>query len=232
MFVITDAHVSEAYGNVDDFFSMLKAVGETDENLVFLGDIFELWIGLKRYEGVIHRDFVRWCKTQQAKRSIGFIEGNHEFYVTRRHRECFTWSSGKGFFEVDERRLWVHGDLINRADKNYLRFRRLTKNFLTKALVYGLPRGPAMVERLKAKLKTTNQNFKMSLPKEAINAYAEAQFARGVKQIIVGHFHQDYSYKDNYGNSLRILPDWFSTGLIGKLTSEELCVSPWQKISG
>ena len=232
MIIITDSHVSDAYGNVDAFFEMLTALSETRDDIVFLGDIFELWVGLNRYEGVIHRDFIRWCKSQKARRAIGFIEGNHEFFVTQKHRDNFTWSSKLGHLDKVQSNLWVHGDLINRADKNYLRFRRLSKNWLTKALVYSLPRGPSFVEKLKAKLKTTNQDFRMGLPKEALNQFAEEQFAKGVRQIIVGHFHQDYKYENANGCILRVLPDWYSNQTIGHLSSDGIEVMPWGKYIG
>jgi len=44
MIIIADAHIDESRGNESAFFQMLEAIEKTDHDIVFLGDIFELWI--------------------------------------------------------------------------------------------------------------------------------------------------------------------------------------------
>ena len=56
MILIADAHTGKA--NVGAFFEMLEAIADTGETVVFLGDIFDLWIGLPRYETDQHRRFL------------------------------------------------------------------------------------------------------------------------------------------------------------------------------
>ncbi|MGD9260629.1 MAG: hypothetical protein PVG44_09290, partial [Desulfobacterales bacterium] len=65
MIIITDAHVSKDQGNYKDFFKMLKSLEKNSQELVFLGDIFDLWIALSRYENDIHRNFIAWCHEQR-----------------------------------------------------------------------------------------------------------------------------------------------------------------------
>jgi len=204
--VITDAHVSEANGNVAAFFDMLDAVAAGGEDVVFLGDIFDLWIALPRYEDAHQARFLNWCRREKARRVIGFVEGNHEFYVVHRHCDAFTWADADG--RRDGRLLWVHGDLINRADTNYLRWRRLSKNALMRALVRVLPGGPRLVQRVKAKMKKTNKAFRIGLPREALKAFA-ARCAGTVDQVFVGHFHEAYAVEAD-GVRLAVLPDWFA----------------------
>ena len=43
-------------------------------------NIFDLWIALPRYEDEIHTKFIDWCRKQKHIRTIGYLEGNHEFY--------------------------------------------------------------------------------------------------------------------------------------------------------
>jgi UDP-2,3-diacylglucosamine pyrophosphatase LpxH len=83
MIIIADAHIDEACGNDTDFFRMLHALENNDHDVVFLGDIFDLWIALPRYEKNSHRQFLSWCQEQKSHRSIGFIEGNHEYFVAQ-----------------------------------------------------------------------------------------------------------------------------------------------------
>ena len=45
LIIITDAHISNENRNVVDFFFMLEKLAANDDDIVFLGDIFDLWIG-------------------------------------------------------------------------------------------------------------------------------------------------------------------------------------------
>ena len=65
MIIITDAHVSKIKGNDASFLKMLEALEKNSQDLIFLGDIFDLWIALPRYEDDIHREFISWCREQK-----------------------------------------------------------------------------------------------------------------------------------------------------------------------
>lgn len=230
MIVVADAHVSETHNNVDPFFRMLSKISQTDQDVVFLGDIFELWIGLQRYEDANHNRFVEWCRTEKGNRTIGFIEGNHEFYVAQRHKSAFDWCSSKSHFIESQNLLFVHGDLINREDKNYLRFRALSKNPIAKWLVRWMPTGPEQVQKLKAKLKKTNQEFRLGLPKRAIQSFADEMFQKGIYKIMVGHFHEEFKIKNQDGKSLHVIPDWFTNQTVAVLVGEDVSIVPWEKL--
>ena len=90
---IADAHLVDAADSSDGFFEFLKKIGESEYQIVFLGDIFELWIAFDAYEEPIHRRFLEWCRTEKERRMVGFLEGNHEFYVAWRHGDAFTWAA-------------------------------------------------------------------------------------------------------------------------------------------
>ena len=81
MIIVSDAHINKSRGNHSEFFKMLAAIEKTEHDLIFLGDIFDLWIALPRYEEDIHVNFIAWSREQKDSRTIGFLEGNHEFYV-------------------------------------------------------------------------------------------------------------------------------------------------------
>lgn len=228
MIVITDAHVSHANGNTDAFFEMLDVLRNWPEEIVFLGDIFDLWISLPRYEENIQKRFLAWCEQRRAL-GVGFIEGNHEFYVTRRNGACFSWHSESGHQKGDV--LMVHGDLINREDRNYLWWRRLSKNAVMRTFVRFLPGGPKLVHDVKAKMKKTNQAYRIHLPKEALESYGRQCFQRGIKQVLVGHFHERFLFEGENGERLDVLPDWFATQEITNLkASGELEIGHWQQV--
>lgn len=89
MIIIADTHLSPTKGNIPEFFQMLDTFKKNNEDLVFLGDIFDLWIALPRYESDFHRKFLAWCREQRNHRIIGFIEGNHEFFVAEERKSLF-----------------------------------------------------------------------------------------------------------------------------------------------
>jgi UDP-2,3-diacylglucosamine pyrophosphatase LpxH len=211
MIIITDAHVSRTRNNHTAFFKMLTAIEKTDHGLIFLGDIFDLWIALPRYESDLHHEFVAWCRCQKSERTIGFVEGNHEFYLSNQRDNAFSWCSN-GAWWVDEGGLvFAHGDHVNRKDKKYLLFRRLVKSNLTRFLLNHLPYGPQLTESIKRGLKNTNKKFRMQIPYDEIQFFADSRFAEGFDTIFLGHFHQEYCYRNPESKKLFTLPDWLTT---------------------
>jgi len=218
-----------AHNNHDAFFQMLSMLEKRDESLVFLGDIFDLWISLPRYEEPIQKQFLQWCSRLKASgRTIGFIEGNHEFFMVERNKSSFSWSSTRE--HRDGHTLFVHGDLINSRDKNYLRFRKITKNPITKTLVRYMPMGAALAHKVKNDLKKTNQAFRIGLPQDALECYARDMFQLGVRHILVGHFHQSFRYDGGEKRFLQILPDWYATGMVSFYDGEEVQSVHWKTL--
>ena len=211
MIIIADAHISRAHGNHEFFFKMLESLNETGHDLIFLGDIFDLWIALPHYEQDIQRDFIAWCRKEKNHRSIGYMEGNHEYFLANERSSDFTWCSRKPWQRDDAGVLFAHGDQINRKDKNYLGFRKLTKNNAAKFIIRFLPFGPQILQSIKQRLKKTNAEFRLQLPEAEIKNFAEARFSEGVEIIFVGHFHRQYVYRNRDSKELHALPDWFST---------------------
>ena len=211
MIIITDAHISRAAGNHATFFRMLESLEDNQQDLIFLGDIFDLWVALPRYENEDHHRFLAWCREQKANRTIGFLEGNHEFYLTRYRSTDFTWCSADVWRRKNTGTLFVHGDQVNYRDRNYLYFRKIAKSTLGRLFLHALPFGPRFADSIKLGLKNTNMEFRKFLPREEIESYANARFAEGIDTIFVGHFHREYTYQNADSKSLYVLPDWFST---------------------
>jgi UDP-2,3-diacylglucosamine hydrolase len=211
MIIITDAHISMAKGNQAIFFKMLESFEKNNHELIFLGDIFDLWVALPHYEEEIHRDFIAWCRRQKSHRTIGYMEGNHEYYLANERASDFTWCSENAWWRDAGGVLFVHGDRVNRKDKKYLVFRKLVKNTVLKYIICHLPFGPRITHSIKRRLKKTNIKFRLQLPKAQLENFAQTRFAEGVKIIFMGHFHQQYLYRNPDAKELHVLPDWFST---------------------
>lgn len=229
MILISDSHVSIAHNNQSAFFQMLERLEQRSDPLVFLGDIFDLWVSLPRYQEPYQKRFLEWCdRLVKSGRTVGFIEGNHEFFVVERNSSCFSWSSPSGHQEGET--LFVHGDLINKMDKNYLRFRKITKNPIAKTLVRFMPMGPRLAHKAKSDLKKTNQAFRIGLPEDALIAYAREMFSRGIHHILVGHFHQSYRYEEGEHRFLQILPDWYATGMVSIYDGKTVQSQHWESL--
>jgi UDP-2,3-diacylglucosamine pyrophosphatase LpxH len=214
MIIIADAHIDVDRGVESGFFQMLQVIEKTDQDVIFLGDIFDLWVALPRYEEEIHKLFLSWCRGQKNRRSVGFIEGNHEYFVADEKKDHFTWCSDAASWKDDKGNLFCHGDQINRCDKNYLRFRKCTKNKIGKTIVRFFPFGPRFV------------------PEDMIAEYAEGEFKDGAKMIFVAHFHQDYIYRNPESKALYVLPGWFKTKQITlyDMESEQVNSLHWRDI--
>ncbi len=211
MIIVTDAHISKTRGNQTPFFRMLASFEGNGQELIFLGDIFDLWIALDRYENDIHRDFAAWCRKEKSRRTIGFMEGNHEYYLAEERISDFTWCTRKSWQRDEAGLIFAHGDQINLKDLNYLRFRKLAKNRFSKFIIRHLPFGPELARMVKREIKKTNSRFRVHMPHAEIQSFAEARFAEGIEIIFMGHFHREQLYRNGDGKKLYLLPDWFST---------------------
>ncbi|UCD81839.1 MAG: metallophosphoesterase [Desulfobacterales bacterium] len=209
--IITDAHVGKAAENIGAFFRMLEAFEKTDHDLIFLGDIFDLWIAMPRYEKDIHAHFSGWCREQKTNRTIGFLEGNHEFFLADEKADTFTWCAKNAWRRDHSGVLFVHGDQINRKDRMYLCFKKLTKNKITKFILRNLPGGPSLIGSIQLGLNQLNNKYRGYIPEEEIKYFAESRFAEGIDTIFAGHFHREYCYRNDESKELYILPDWLST---------------------
>ena len=233
MIIIADAHVSKTRGNHTTFFQMLETLERTGHDLIFLGDIFDLWIALPRYEDEIHTKFIDWCRKQKHIRTIGYLEGNHEFYLASERAQAFAWCSGEGWYRDDAGLLLVHGDQINRKDRGYLLFNKLIKNNLIKYILRYLPYGPDIASSVKQRLKKTNKKFRIQIPWHEIRLFAADRFAEGVDTILVGHFHQESSLPSHESKNLYILTDWLSTQKVTvyEKTSQKLSMLHWKELA-
>jgi len=229
MIVIVDCHVSARNGTADEFHAMLERLAQSREDLVFLGDTFELWIALRAYEDELHRRFLAWCVRQKEERSVGFVEGNHEFFVAEERGGCFSWCVPEARQEPGGL-LLVHGDLIDRRDRGYRLLRRVSKSRLMKlALRCFPPGGKALVALASRGLAFRGRK---ALPEQELRRFAEATFARDARTILTGHFHRPYLYRRADGRCLHTVPAWRDSRAVVRLdsSSHEFTILRWQEV--
>lgn len=230
MIIIADAHAGIKDGLEPDFLAMLKALESSTEDLVFLGDIFDLWIAFPRYESDLHREFLAWCRAQKARRNVYFVEGNHEFFVNNRRREAFTaYDDSENGLQLGKF-LFVHGDRVNLKDKNYLRFRNTVKSGVVSFFVRFMPCGPRIVHYVKVGMKKTNHNFRKYIPKAEIMDFARKAKSLDVEIIFLGHFHHGEIIETD-GLTVCMVPDWYKTRQVACFDPalKQIAFLPWQE---
>jgi UDP-2,3-diacylglucosamine pyrophosphatase LpxH len=211
MIIVADAHISRIRKNHHAFFDMLAAVEKTDHEIVFLGDIFDLWVALPGYEDDLHGAFVSWCRRRKKVQGVGFMEGNHEFFLADQRSRDFTWCSQAPWRRGEDGTLFVHGDRINRRDKKYLVFRGVTKSSLARWILQNLPCGPPVTAFIRKRLERSGNVHRTTIPWNAIEAFAQSRFAEGAATVFVGHFHREYRLGGEASKALYMLPDWSGT---------------------
>ena len=229
--MIADAHLT-CRTPEDGFFRMLDAAAclPGDIGVIFLGDVFDLWIALPGYENAEHRRFLDWCRREKTKRKVIFLEGNHEFFVARTYGDAFTYA-GEGMYQ-DGLLQWLHGDRINKEDHGYAFLRFMIRNRLTRWFLrlIGPTFGPAFAHYVRERLRTTNQAYKHYFPEPHALRYLTSCPPDSV--VFAGHFH-DRVTKTAEGRILEVLPAYAEASELAYYdpASTELAVFPADRIA-
>lgn len=191
--LITDSHLIEHCPERAAFRFLLEKISGSDYDVLFLGDIFDIWIGCRGYETTVHREFMDWCSQEKGKRNLWYLEGNHEFFIHRNRSQYFT-EVFPDHAVLDDGALFVsHGDTVNYHDKAFAFLRGSLRNpfsyFLMKLFGYtGL--GTSFSGKVRKDLRGTNQKQKHYFPEKELEELSEDLLAHGVVSAAVGHFHR------------------------------------------
>ncbi len=205
--LVADLHLQENTPAVQDFRAFLRRLSAGTDDVCFLGDIMELWIALPAFENELQRDFLEWCRQELPRRNIYLLEGNHEFFVVQHHRDCFS-AAAENCLQIGEN-LFCHGDAILTGNgRGHLLFRWFSKCRLAHFLLKYLPCAPNIVSRIKAAMQERARGYSKAFPAQAVEAWSKEQFAAGIKNVFLGHFHREYRRQRRNGPNLFCLPDW------------------------
>ena len=192
--IITDSHLTEHCPERTVFRFLLEKISESDYDVLFLGDIFDIWIGCKGYETSVHREFMEWCSKEKNKRKLWYIEGNHEFFIHRNRSGYFT-EVFQDFALLDGNVLFAaHGDRVNHHDKAYAFLRGLLRNpvsyFVLKLFGYtGF--GSSFSGKVRKDLQRTNQKQRFYFPETELKELDQSLQSGGVESAVLGHFHHN-----------------------------------------
>ncbi|HLO68844.1 MAG TPA: VanZ family protein [Holophaga sp.] len=182
--LVADPHWS---GGLTGLMEATAAHPEAD--WLFLGDVFDVWVGLPGMETPLQEAFLAWVDERRAKgRWVGLWLGNREYFLDRHAARFDFMGEGTGAGLEGEALAFEHGDLINTADRKYRLWNLVSRSGPMWLLASLLPRGTAraLATRLERALATTNRAYKLAFPREA---FREAAAEHSGQTFITGHFH-------------------------------------------
>jgi UDP-2,3-diacylglucosamine hydrolase len=212
--LIADAHLGGPGGNAAPLIAQLEALpGEGCTHLVLMGDLFQAWVGDRRFETPeIAAVIPVLRRLRERGLRVDYIEGNRDFFLAdSRYADAFDSVALEVSFTVSGRRfLAVHGDGLNDRDWPYRFWRRLSKSALSRCLVRRIPGALArrLVDSTEQRLSQTNFKHRAALPEEPIRRYAERRLAEGHDALLLGHFHEERVWEVAGGRVL-LLEAWF-----------------------
>ena len=143
--VFADSHLGQAEGDADDFLGALAAVRRRGfGTVVLLGDIFQYFIGDRKFETPLVRRVVEgWAALAADGLSLRYVEGNRDFFLKGSPwaKPFSAYGDTDGLEVAGRRYAFVHGDRINTSDLPYRFWRVLSKNPVSFAVMKILP-GP------------------------------------------------------------------------------------------
>jgi UDP-2,3-diacylglucosamine hydrolase len=212
--LLADSHLSGPGGSAGPLVDQLAALpAQGCDRLILMGDVFQAWIGARRFENDDIRAVVTALRSLRAGGlRIDYVEGNRDFFLKDSvYADAFDGVVLETSFTVDGvRYLAVHGDGLNDRDWKYRFWRWLSKSRPVRFLVLRIPERLAhrMVHGTEQRLSQTNFKHRAALPEEAIRRYAERRLAEGYDVLLLGHFHEARTWTVR-GGEVRLLDAWF-----------------------
>lgn len=212
--VIADAHLGGPGGGGEELADQLRALEPGRcARVLFLGDLFHLWIGSRRFETPEVRllaPVIRDLRRRGIR--VSYVEGNRDFFLAGgAYDDLFDDYDLEIRFQAGgSRYLAVHGDGLNRRDWRYRCWSRLSKNPVSRRLLFRLPSGIGrrLVTSTERGLSGTNLEHKSRIPEGVIRRYAARRLAEGHDVLLLGHFHAARRWRQG-GGEVRIANAWF-----------------------
>jgi UDP-2,3-diacylglucosamine pyrophosphatase LpxH len=160
-----------------------------DADWLFLGDVFDVWVGVPGMDGPLQRTFLDWAGQRRRQgRWVGLWLGNREYFLEGLADRFDLMGEGVGGRLADEGLAWEHGDLVNSADWRYRLWNLASRSGPVWLFARMLPKATAtaLAERLQRALHTTNRAYKLAFPRAAFRAAAAEHPG---ETFITGHFH-------------------------------------------
>ncbi|HEV8629815.1 MAG TPA: UDP-2,3-diacylglucosamine diphosphatase [Thermoanaerobaculia bacterium] len=214
--ILADAHLNGPGGDAAPLLAQLAELpGRGCRRLLFLGDLFQAWVGYKQFEPPGLAELLAAVTALRARGiRVDYLEGNRDFFLAKSpYADFFDLVGDEVAFTVGGvRYLAVHGDGLDDKDVQYRLWRRATKSLPSRLLVRSLPARVArrLVDSTERKLAQTNFKHRVAIPAAAIERFAARRLAAGHDVLLLGHFHEERRWPVA-GGEVWLLPAWFES---------------------
>ncbi len=185
------------------------------QNLVLLGDLFQVWVGLPAVETEEQRAVLSALgRISSTGRNVVYLRGNRDYFIEGSLSEAGVHLRDQWDLDAPGGLVrFEHGDLINSSDQNYLRWRELSRSATVSALFQLLSpaRQRALAQKLERSLARTNTYYKAYRPERELNQWASRLAGQGVQTAVLGHFHVDEATHLS-GVDIRFVPQFREDG--------------------
>lgn len=182
--LVADPHWSEELTGLE-----AATAAHPGADWLFLGDVFDVWVGLPGMETPTQRAFLAWVRARrEAGRWVGLWMGNREYFLDRHAGSFDLMGEGAGGGLEGEPLAFEHGDWINPRDWRYRAWNLVSRSGFMWAFIRALPGSLArrLAAGLERRMRTTNRAYKLAFPGEAFEAAAASA---GDRAFATGHFH-------------------------------------------
>jgi UDP-2,3-diacylglucosamine hydrolase len=217
LLILSDLHLSpESTERNQDFLHFLKTARDQKDEVLIVGDLFDLWLGWSSLTMEFQKPILReMSELWQSGLVMDYVEGNRDFGIGEYEGKIFRSVHARSFrVNWYGRKIYAeHGDLINRSDRPYRVWRSVSKNAFSYFLLRHLPPFltlPAALH-LERGMKSTNLKNKMAYPENHAESFYLALFESEIDIVVVGHFHVEKSISLHLGNRNVLfynLPGW------------------------
>jgi UDP-2,3-diacylglucosamine hydrolase len=213
---IGDVHIERDDPALADFLALLDRLGSTASRLVFMGDLFNIWIAGDQLEQPFQLAVIdRLSELRRRGLVVRYLEGNRDYRISQHVGGAIDDVSNEGLVERFGGHVIyaAHGDLVNVDDRQYRAWRRLSRSAPAWRLFTLLPRGRRMrmAEAVERRMRVTNREHKRLFPEKQVRAYAAGRLRRGHDIVVLGHFHVEREIAiegpDGTGRVF-VLPEW------------------------
>lgn len=201
LLAVSDLHLSPTSEERNSLFlDFLQHALEAGDEVLMIGDVFDLWFGREALTFPFQRSIVARMKELASQGlKMDYVEGNRDFFIHRYSGSIFRSVSSTGFHRtLGDRHIYAeHGDWINIDDKQYRMFKRISKNRFSQFLLDGLPSKFLLkqAERLEQRMKRTNARYRIYYPEDHCRQFVESLGHAGADLVIIGHFHEEKAWE-------------------------------------
>ncbi len=213
---LADAHLPQDSGAVDEFIDYVDRRLANVTGLYLLGDLFEIFVGLPPFRNEACERLIAFLDGL-ADRGIeaAYVGGNREYFLEERLTSTRIRATERTLvLDCFGKTLWLnHGDTLNVRDKQYLRWRRISRSLPVRTFCAALPMKLArrIESGLSRRLAETNQAYRANLPEKECLDFGRRAAAAGADMVLIGHFHEPKTLEVSPAPVLlHILPDWLS----------------------